>query len=247
MNCHYCNKPIENQRRSTKKYCNDTCKQYAYIRRRYMQPSDSGRMDAEHVPVNGLASPVINEKQEGKITDNKNESPPALDARATYKKIRPAIIKQLDEFDFTAYKKYFTLGGQLKTENFPYIKYIIPRIRSIVENILSLSHRRKVDYKTINLLHRALVKTIGSPQYRGMLKYGDFPFAKDLNRLCLQLQKLSQSLKHDREGIKLTIDKASLFRYIIIVKVIREFYHKNYTFQELFPELYQPQAAETPS
>ena len=250
MNCQYCNKPIENQKRSTKKYCNDTCKQYAYIRRRYMQPTlgqaekESNEQLTEEDPSRETNSEIITVKGEPQ-ENNRNASPPYFREQVKYKKIRPEIIAQLDKYDFSAYKKYFTLKGELRTENFPYIRYIIPRIRCIVENILSLSHRRKVHYKTISLLHRALAKTIGSPQYRAMLKYGNFPFANDLPRLCLQLQKLSQSLRHDMEGIKLMIDKASLFRYIIIVKVIREFYHRHYTFRELFPELYAPQAAET--
>ena len=34
MNCLHCNKPIEGKR-NTKKYCSNTCKQYAYLNRSF--------------------------------------------------------------------------------------------------------------------------------------------------------------------------------------------------------------------
>jgi hypothetical protein len=104
-----------------------------------------------------------------------------------------------------------------------------------------LGYRRKVHYKTIHFLCRALAKTLDSEHYKAILKCGGFPFTNDINKLCFQMKKISLALKQNKEGIKLTIDTASLLRYIIILKVIREFSTKRYSFRNLFPELYEPQ------
>ena len=243
MNCHYCNKPIENQRRSTKKYCNDTCKQYAYLKRCYMQPSDIGKVQAES------ADTIIKESQSDepanattkREVENNVKPQPVFTDKVKYKKIRPAIIEQLNGIDFSEYKTYFSIKGKLTRETFPHFVFICPRIRCVVENMVLLGYRRKVHYKTIAFLCSALAKTLDSEHYRAILKCGGFPFTNDINKLCFQMKKISLALKQNKEGIKLTIDKASLLRYIILLKVIREFSTKRYSFRNLFPELYEPQ------
>ena len=246
MNCHYCNKPIENHKRSTKRYCNDTCKQYAYLKRRYMQPGGLGKVHSESAIITeSQSNETTQEKREEKTEISNNGGQPFFSSKVNYRKIRPAITKQLDEFDFSGHKKYFSGKGRLTSENFRHFVFLLPRIRCLVENILTLSHKRAVHYKTVSFLYRALVKTVGSEHYRALIKYGDFPFAKDLNRLLLQFQKLSLALRNSKEGIKFFIDKPSLLRYMIILKVVMERSSNRAPFRELFPELFEPQKAAT--
>ncbi len=243
MNCHYCNKPIENHKRSSKRYCNDTCKQYAYLKRRYMQPNGLGNVHSESIPI--ITEPQNNETK-NEITEEKTENAnngekPVFSSKVNYRKIRPSIIKQLNEVDFSGYEKYFSSEGRLTPQDFRHFVFLLPRIRSIIENILTLHHKRAVHYKTVNFLYRAMVKTFSSDHYRILVKYGDFPFTKDLSRLFLQFQKLSQALRTNKEGIKLFIDNPSLLRYIIMLKAVRDRSSNRGSFRVLFPELFEPQ------
>jgi hypothetical protein len=207
-----------------------------------MQPSDMGHSESDIPAITEDSIPnepasIIPERE----AENTNKPRPVFTDKVKYKKTRPAIIEQLNGIDFSEYKEFFSMKGKLTRETFPHFVFICPRIRCIVENMVLLGYRRKVHCKTIAFLCRALAKTLDSEHYRAILKCGGFPFTNDVNKLCFQMKKISLALKQNKEGIKLTIDKASLLRYIIILKVIREFSTKRYSFRNLFPELYEPQ------
>ena len=114
--------------------------------------------------------------------------------------------------------------------------YFMPRLRCIIENLFSLTYKRKVYYKTINAISLALLEMLKSDQTK-MLP-NDFPFIDDFIKLFDQFQSFSNALKDDKEGIKFTLNKNAIVRYIVILHLIRDCTKKE-PFNELFPEIYK--------
>lgn len=234
MNCLHCNKPIKGKR-NTKRYCGNTCKQYAYLKRSFTLPSDMNSVSLNN-SENTLTSkennitlkPINTHGYKPQIIEQEYEyiNPDILDA------IQSASIF-LDESS-----SYFTTttnnGGRITPQNFSAFTYIVPRIRCIIENLFQLSYKRKLHFQTANAMCRALEEICLSDHIKQLPS--DFPFFEDLLKLHEQFKPIADYLKENAEGIKFRLTKPAIVRYIIILKLIRDC-AKREAFSKLFPEL----------
>ena len=160
MNCLHCHKPIEGKR-NTKKYCSNTCKQYAYLNRSYSLPSNLNANENKAVPTNEITelenelsnlNPNINtlpikEKETNSINPqtNRNHEYKNQLIEEEYKYIYADILKRIQHgyvsLNYTS--SYFTYstknGGRITEQNASAFAYILPRIRCIIENLIQAS------------------------------------------------------------------------------------------------------------
>lgn len=254
MNCLHCNKPIQG-RRNTKKYCNSTCKQYAYLNRNFAIPSNlkSSILNAEELKN------VQQEKQVGAIisknenNDNKNINFKPINShenreqvtQENYQEIYPEILEriQMGQVSLKISSSYFTRnrnnGGRITDYNFSAFSYMMPRIRCIIENLFQLSYKRKLYFRTAITICKAVEEILMSDHVK--LMPTDFPFFDDLLKLYEQLNSIALYLKEDKEGTKFLLSKTAIVRYIMILTLIRDFAKKE-PFHKLFPELLKTKA-----
>lgn len=256
MNCLHCNKPIQG-RRNTKKYCNNTCKQYAYLNRNYAIPSNlkSASLITDEVKnVRGKNdTEIVISKSENQNSNSINLKPTNNDeykkqiAEEQYQHIHPNILERIQEGYYASKttSSYFTTksnnGGRITDYNFSAFSYMMPRIRCIIENLFQLSYKRKLYFRTAMAICKAVEEMLMSDHIK--LLPSDFPFFDDLLKLYEQLNSIALYLKDDKEGVKFTLNKTAIVRYVLILSLIRDSSKKE-PFHKLFPELYKPRPSE---
>lgn len=250
MNCLHCNKPIEGKR-NTKKYCSNTCKQYAYLNRSFNSSSNLEEMKLD-LAISDNA--VQSEKQQLVTIKTEQHEQKELIKNKT----REIVVQEKDN-DIEGYKylqidlldriqqaiifsdvkhNYFSentnRGGRISQNNVGAFAFVLPRIRCLVENLFQLSYKKKVYHKTASTFYKAIEQVLLSEQLKQLP--GDFPFFEDLCKLYEQFQLLSKHLEQEKEGVKFTLTKQAIIRYIVILNLIRHATKKE-PFQKLFPEL----------
>ncbi|MBI3518120.1 MAG: hypothetical protein HY062_02015 [Bacteroidetes bacterium] len=239
MNCLYCNKPIEGKR-NTKRYCGNTCKQYAYLKRSFSIPSDSLSISLSE-PENSS-----NPKEHFQNINNTYNKPTAQHVyrkqvtQQEYQYINADILDRIQGgyVSLTITSDYFT------NQNTSAFAYIIPRIRCIIENLFQLSYKRKLYYKTAITICRAVEEML-LPEHIGQLPC-DFPFLEDLKKMREQFIPMANYLKEDKEGVKFRLTKSVIVRYILILNLLRNCTKKE-PFMVLFPELYKSNTPAKPN
>lgn len=264
MNCLYCNKPIEGKR-NTKKYCGNTCKQYAYLNRNFAMPMPSNlnalslKNDSENItPVseqennssnNQLSNnpphttnhinlkPIINHEYKNQIIQQE------------YKYIRPDILDRIQEeyISLTISRGYFTTntncGGRMVPQNYSAITYFVPRIHCIIENLFQLTYKTKIYYRTAITICKAIEEMLASEYIKQLPD--DFPFISDLINLHEQFYPMAKYLEDEKEGTKFKLSRTAIVRYIMILDLIRDC-SKKQPFNKLFPGLCKPVAPTKP-
>ena len=257
MNCLHCNKPVEGKR-NTKKYCGNTCKQYAYLNRNFAMPSNLNSVslisheikpDQENKASNSIASTDGNNnvnndhsteinKLNLKLTNNHEYKNGLIEEEYEY--INAEILDRIQNgyISLNVTSIYFTSrnAGRITQHNFAAFSYMLPRIRCILENLFQLTYKRKLYYRTAICICKALEEMLFSEHVK--LLPGDFPFFEDLLRLNDQFIPIAKSLECDKEGIKFILNKTAIVRYIMILSLIRDCTKKE-PFHKLFPEIYK--------
>ena len=249
MNCLYCDKPIEGKR-NTKKYCNSTCKQYAYLHRSFGMPSD---LNSPSLITDEIKNDLREKGIETNISANENQNPgsiiktlmipPDLRKQITeqeYQYIYPGIFKKIQDgyfypnIDGIYFTNKVNYGGRINQNNFGAFTYILPRLRCLIENLFQLSHKKSIYYRTAITICGA-VKEMLLSEHRRLLPV-DFPFFEDLIKIHEQFDSIADYLKGNKEGIKFRLNKTAIARYLTILILIRERTEK-LPFNILFPEL----------
>ncbi len=261
MNCLYCNKPIEG-RRNTKKYCGNTCKQYAYLNRNFAMPSNLNALSLKNDSDNNTVVSENNTTHNQPLT-----TPPQITAHTNlkpiinheyknqlnqqeYQYIQSDILNRIQHgyISLSITRSYFTtntsLGGRITQQNFPAFSYLIPRIRCIIENLFQLTYKSKIYYRTVITICKAIEEMLAS-EYINQLP-SDFPFIGDLIKLHEQFYPMANYLEHETEGTKFKLSKPAIARYIMILNLIRDCSKKE-PFSKLFPALCKPLAHTKPN
>jgi hypothetical protein len=89
MNCLHCNKPIEGKR-NTKKYCSNTCKQYAYINRSFNQ---SVNYNAVSKKMERNSAQIKFKKNDLDVSDSSNPEKNAEITKNTFSNSTNTILK----------------------------------------------------------------------------------------------------------------------------------------------------------
>lgn len=266
MNCLYCNKPIEGKR-NTKKYCGNTCKQYAYLNRNFSMPSASNLnalslTDEEDNKTIALPDTEINSNSNNQSANNPTQIinhtnlKPILHhgyknqlTQQEYKYIRPDILERIQDgyISLNITRGYFTTnanrGGRMVPQNFSAFAYFIPRIQCIIENLFQLTYKTKIYYRTAITICKAIEEMLASEYIKRLP--GDFPFIGDLIKLHEQFYPMAKYLEEEKEGTKFRLSKSAIVRYIMILDLIRDC-SKKQPFSNLFPELCKPIAPTKP-
>lgn len=260
MNCLHCNKPIEGKR-NTKKYCSNTCKQYAYLNRSFSSsPSlEEMRLDLD---VSGRAvqienhqlTPIKKEQHEQtELIKNKTQEKVIKEKESDLEGYKYLQIDLLDRIQQTLILSdvkhhYFSdnanRGGKITQNNIGAFAFVLPRIRCLVENLFQLSYKKKVYHKTALAFYKAIEQILLSEQLKQLP--GDFPFFEDLCKLYEQFNLLSKHLEQEKEGVKFTLTKQAIIRYLVILNLIR-YATKKEPFQKLFPELLKTESPIMPN
>jgi hypothetical protein len=234
MNCLHCNKPIEGKR-NTKRYCGNTCKQYAYLKRSFTLPSD-----VNSVSLNNSENTTSQEKNNITLKPINNHGYKPQIIEQEYEYINPDILDAIQSASIfiNESSNYFTTtannGGRITPQNFSAFTYIVPRLRCIIENLFQLSYKRKLHYQTANAISKAVEEMCLSDHIKQLPS--DFPFFEDLLKLHEQFKPIADYLKENAEGIKFRLTKPAIVRYIMILKLIRDC-AKREAFSKLFPEI----------
>jgi hypothetical protein len=262
MNCLHCNKPIEG-RRNTKKYCGNTCKQYAYLNRSFsqnnssvfvpensavptIQKNDTLTLETKTEIINN-ENLIINTSINPKPINNENIK---TQYEEEYQYIESDILNRIQQeyIALNITNSYFTSngknGGKINEQNYSAFVYILPRIRSIIENIFQLTYKRKIYFRTVFTICKAIEEMLLS-NHINMLPT-DFPFYEDLLKLHAQFLALAEYLEADKDGMRFTLDKTATVRYILILSLIRQ-EAKRQPFSKLFPNLYKTKAHTKPN
>ncbi|MDO9001140.1 MAG: hypothetical protein Q7W45_15355 [Bacteroidota bacterium] len=268
MNCLHCHKQIEGKR-NTKKYCSNTCKQYAYLNRSFSVPSN-----LNGVTINSTENKIVQTNEMLDLENELNTLNPNLDTPPTIEKETISINQQTtrnheyknqlieEEYKYiyadildriqhgyislnytNIYFTYSTKnGGRITEQNVSAFAYILPRIRCIIENLFQLTYKRKLYYNTAITICKALEEILLSEQIKTLP--GDFPFIIDLIKLHEQFMPIASYLESEKDGIKFKLTKSAIVRYILILNLIRESAKKE-PFNKLFPELCKPAKPNT--
>ncbi|MFI5151109.1 MAG: hypothetical protein ACHQRM_15350 [Bacteroidia bacterium] len=238
MNCEHCNKPLE-ARRSTKKYCSNTCRQYAYQKRRAVLMESDVSTETNTDPTEQVIFSQQNESGENKslalIQGSKRSQ------ESGYEYFWPEIFTKIEDecckrsFQGELYFKPTDNGGKLSAVNISDFSYLCPRIMCVIENLFFLSYKKRVHYNTIHVLFLALQEMLVSDHLKLMPE--PFPFFSDLWKLYKQIESLDAMLKDNKEGIKFTLDKNTITRFIYILGILREVTERK-SFKSLFPSLF---------
>jgi hypothetical protein len=256
MNCLHCNKPIEG-RRNTKKYCNNTCKQYAYLNRTYSQSASTSFVLAKDeftkVPANET---TIVSNEHPIINNSINQTPTSYEyikspiKEEEYQYINSDILDRIQQghISLNISSNYFTSSsnyrGKITEQNRAAFCYMVPRIRCIIENLFQLSYKRKIYHKTAFTLLKALEEMLMSDYVKVLPS--DFPFFEDLLKLHGLFLELVADLETNKEGLKFTMNKGPIVRYILILNLIRDCSKKE-PFIKLFPDLYKTKPRTKPN
>lgn len=237
MNCLYCNKPIEGKR-NTKKYCGNTCKQYAYLKRSFSLPSDltavsltSDERNLNQNTTNINLKPTSNHEYKKQITEQE------------YQYINADMLDRIQSgyISLNVTSSYFRdsnrNGGWITPQNFSAFSYMLPRLRCILENLFQLNYKRNLYYPTAIAISKAIEEML-LPDHIKLLP-GDFPFFEDLKKIHEQFIPMANYLENDKEGIKFRLTKTAIVRYIMILSLIRDCTKKE-SFSTLFPEICKP-------
>jgi hypothetical protein len=262
MNCLHCNKPIEGKRNS-KKYCGNTCKQYAYLNRNFAMPSNSNSI---LIKTESEEKTVSNTQESNELNNQEATNPPQITNtnlkpiinheyknqlnQQEYKYIQSAILDkiQLEYISLSITSNYFTsntnLGGRITNQNIPAFAYLLPRIRCIIENLFQLTYKSKIYYRTAITILKAIEEMLASEYIKQLPN--DFPFVDDMIKLHEQFSPMVNYLEHEKDGTKFKLSKQAIVRYIIILNLIRGCVKKE-PFIKLFPDLCKPIMPKKPN
>lgn len=228
MNCLHCQQTFT-PKRKTKKYCSNTCKQYAYLSRNPVY----GEIANENIENMGNTISINEPEQKISLIENK----PFISHN--YEKIRPRIL-DLMETSFTFITSGYFLDyieENIFPENAKAFTNICKKTYCIIENLFFLSYKRKVYCNTIHCLYEALVETLNTEQLKKIPE--DFPFLSDLFEIQQQLKELLKILRQNKEGIKFSMEINKKAKYTHTLKLLREELGDRPSFRKTFSHFFE--------
>jgi hypothetical protein len=238
MNCEHCDKPFE-ARRSTKKYCSNTCRQYAYQNRKPILTESNVLSETNSDPEVETISIQPKESDGNQFLAFVPNSKKIEESRYQYiwpdifSKIESESLKQSHRDEM--YFKPASKGGELTPENMRDFSYLCPRVMCILENLFFLSYKKRVYYNTIHVLFLAIQELVLSDQLKRMPE--PCPLFPDVWKLFKQMEGLDTILKDNKDGLKFTLDKSTIARFIYVLTTLRTVTERK-SFKSLFPYLF---------
>lgn len=234
--CEYCGKPIAEFYRSTKKYCNDNCKQLAYYSRQGMnlKMPDPDVEPVGNLPFNVKSGFTINGKpDEIQTTESaevpvittpeaftvkpeavsvkqeltvKNEVPPKYDW------VNSPLIEAIDQHrNSSSAEQMFSWPQHYWTDTKEaFAHWVTLRFRCLLENILRLSNYRAIDGKTIREISRAFDWMTEAYYFK------ELPYNYPYRGLILELKETFRGLLHYSPGEEITLRLSTERRALLI-------------------------------
>jgi hypothetical protein len=154
--CARCGKTFQSKRH-TKKFCSETCKQYAYLIRHGLN-------------VQRLQAPIINNVNNAiSITDNNPTVKPQIKIEEKITLEQPRIIKLIESNLFEQPNIEGLIaspGSHWNDDDAMMIKWMNMRVKCILHNLIKLSYKQKVFSETLLALSEALNRLVNSIPFR---------------------------------------------------------------------------------
>jgi len=199
--CARCGKPFQSKR-DTKKFCSETCKQYAYLIRHGLDIERLRTVNNvnDTINVNNNATAKAHIKMEEKITferpliinliENGMNNQPHLDS----------VIGQPDN--------YWNSNDAL------IVKWMNMRLKCILHNLIKLSYKEKVFPATFFALSEALMQLVRSNQYKLLPK--NYPYSFFIQQMAEKIKAIAEQSNYYGE-VKLPLSQKKKAEYIVIL------------------------------
>ena len=211
--CQHCRKTF-NPKRNTKKFCSETCKQYAYLTRHGLQVHrlnivNNVNDDKKDTDANEDLGLIENSELTIKIPEIKTEEKIYF--------TRPQIIQLIEEE--LNNQHYFNSmiahpESRWNEREAMIIKWFNIRFKCILNNLIRLSYKESIFSQTLDALSSALHKMCASTNFK-MLP-NNYPYKFLLQELEEQIRVQSERVKQYGE-LKFTLSQKKKAGYIVIL------------------------------
>ena len=227
--CLRCGKPFT-PKRNTKKFCSETCKQYAYLIRHGLSiqsfdgiyVNDGKKISINNDNKNSIVNDLITVKEKNiPVIDVKIKPIAKINTNVNREENivfeRPQII-QLIEYHLNHQYHLNTMVGHPDSlwneKEALLIKWVNMRLKCILHNLIKLSYKEKVFSETICAIAEALSKMVGSTYFK-MLP-NNYPYKIFIEHLAGKIQALKKQAFQCGE-IKLSLSQEKKAEYIVML------------------------------
>lgn len=213
--CDYCGKPVKGLR-STRKYCNDTCRQMAYYKRNgllsglapdraAMKESDEQQCHHEEGRSTcSLEEPVtvksLYAKEAGHFALKQRKEPET----AQYEWIESGFLLRIHKYIINSrtFPMFQDPHNYWAKEAIPYVQWVTVRFRCLVESLVRLSNHASVDRDTLLQVADAFNQLSASTNFEVIQHF--YPFTDAINELKQKLNALAEACEDNRTAFKLS-------------------------------------------
>jgi len=200
--CARCGKAFESKR-YTKKFCSETCKQYAYLIRHGL---DIERLRTINNVIEGIGA-----------TDNNTIKQAHINMEEKIFFERPLIIKLIDDALNSQHHLNTIIAhpdSNWNKNDAMIIKWINMRLKCILHNLIKLSYKEKVFPTTLSALSEALVQMLRSNQYKFLPE--NYPYKFFIQQLAEKIIEVTeQSINYGE--IKLPLSQKKKAEFIVML------------------------------
>ena len=200
--CARCGKAFESKR-ETKKFCSETCKQYAYLIRHGL---DIQRLRIVNNGIDGIGTTDNNTIKQAHIN---------MEEKITFE--RPLIIKLIEDIMNNQHHLDSMIAhpdSYWDKDKALIVKWFNMRLKCILHNLIKLSYKEKVFPTTLSALSEALVQMLRSNQYKFLPE--NYPYTFFIKQLTEKIAEITEQ-SIDYAEIKLPLNQKKKAEFIAIL------------------------------
>ncbi len=199
--CARCGKPFQSKR-DTKKFCSETCKQYAYLIRH--------GLDIERLRTVNNVNDTIN------VNNNTTaNSHIKTEEKITFE--RPLIINLIEDCMNNQHHLDSMIAhpdNYWNSNDALIVKWMNMRLKCILHNLIKLSYKAKVFPATFLALSNALMQLVRSNQYKMLPK--NYPYSFFIQQMSEKIKAIAEQSNYYGE-VKLPLSQKKKAEYIVIL------------------------------
>jgi hypothetical protein len=213
--CDYCGQPIT-ALRSTRKYCNDTCKQMAYYQRngllQGLAPDRAAGNTSTHEQSDDEKDrtttthkqPLIVKSLYSKDPDDFTVKQPKEPGTAQYEWVESSFLLRIHKYivNSNVFSMFQNPHDHWTQEALPYVQWVTVRFRCLVESLVRLSNHASVDRDTLLQVADAFNQLSTSANFEVIQHF--YPFTDAIHELKQKLNALADACEGDRTAFKLS-------------------------------------------
>jgi hypothetical protein len=196
--CARCGKNFQSKR-ETKKFCSETCKQYAYLIRHGL---DIQRLRSVNNVIDGIVTTDNNTIKQAHIN---------MEEKITFE--RPLIIKLIEDIMNNQHHLDSMIAHPYSywdKDKALIVKWFNMRLKCILHNLIKLSYKEKVFPATLSALSEALVQMLRSNQYKFLSE--NYPYKFFIQQLAGKIIEITeQSINYGEIKLPLSLKRKAEF------------------------------------